>query len=168
MQKIIMRTLILLRHAKAVRPNEAATDKERALAPRGRRDAAAASIALRAAGLKPDLALVSTAVRTRQTAEAALADTPARFEDALYLAEAERLWAAFAAEEAESVILVGHNPGIGELAGMLIDQAHDHSKLAQQFAEGFPTCAFAAFEIGGEVLEAAGPRLLAGWLPERR
>jgi phosphohistidine phosphatase len=55
-----MRTLILMRHAKAVRAHEADSDEARGLTGRGRRDAAAAGEAMRAAGLKPALALVST------------------------------------------------------------------------------------------------------------
>ena len=62
-----MRTLILLRHAKAVRAHEADSDEARALTPRGRRDAAAAGAAMAEGALKPALALVSTAQRTRET-----------------------------------------------------------------------------------------------------
>jgi phosphohistidine phosphatase len=164
-----MRTLILLRHAKAVRAHEADSDEERGLTGRGRRDAAAAGAAMVAAGLKPTLALVSSSERTRQTAEHGLADFGLEtfFEDALYHAAPESLWDAFSASDAESVVIVGHNPGIGELASMLVHQAHDGSKLAREFSGHFPTAAFAAFEIKGELMRAAGPRLLAAWKPDR-
>jgi len=164
-----MRTLILLRHAKAVRAHEADSDEERGLTGRGRRDAAAAGAAMAAAGLKPTLALVSSSERTRQTAEHGLADFGLEtfFEDALYHAAPESLWDAFSASDAESVVIVGHNPGIGELASMLVHQAHDGSKLAREFSGHFPTAAFAAFEIKGELMRAAGPRLLAAWKPNR-
>ena len=81
-----MRTLILLRHAKAVRAHEAPDDKSRALTGRGRREAAQAGLAMEDAGLKPGLALVSTSARTRETAEQALTNfkLETRFEDALY------------------------------------------------------------------------------------
>jgi phosphohistidine phosphatase len=164
-----MRTLILMRHAKAVRAHEAASDEARQLAPRGHRDAVAAGAAMRAAGLSPSLALVSTAARTRETAADALRgltiDT--RFEEALYHAAPESLWDAFAACEADSVVIIGHNPGMGELTSLLIHQAHDGSKLAREFARDFPTAAFAAFEIRGDLMRAAGPRLIAAWRPER-
>lgn len=122
-----------------------------------------------AAGLKPTLALVSSSERTRQTAEHGLADFGLEtfFEDALYHAAPESLWDAFSASDAESVVIVGHNPGIGELASMLVHQAHDGSKLAREFSGHFPTAAFAAFEIKGELMRAAGPRLLAAWKPDR-
>ena len=164
-----MRILILMRHAKAVKGGEAPSDEARALAPRGRRDAAAAGAALAEAGLAPTLALVSTATRTRETAEYALQGLrlETRFEDALYHAAPEGLWDAFMACDAESVVLIGHNPGMGDLVAQLIHQAHDGSKLARDFAGHFPTAAFAAFEIRGDLMRAAGPRLIAAWKPER-
>lgn len=164
-----MRTLILLRHAKAVRAHEAPSDEARGLTGRGRREAAAAGAAMEAAGLRPTLALVSSSVRTRETAEHGLAhfQLETRFEGALYHASPEGVWDAFAAGDAESVVIVGHNPGIGELVGMLVHQAHDGSKLAREFAGHFPTAAFAAFEIRGELMRAAGPRLITAWKPDR-
>jgi len=164
-----MRTLILLRHAKAARVHEAPNDKDRELTARGRRDAAAAGAAMEDAGLKPALALVSTAQRTRQTAAHGLQNfkLETRYEDALYHAAPEGVWDAFADADAESVVIVGHNPGLGELVTLLVRQAHDGSKLARDFASNFPTAAFAAFEIKGDLLRAAGPTLVAAWRPER-
>lgn len=164
-----MRTLILLRHAKAVRPSEAPGDKARGLTERGQRDAAAAGAALEDHGLKPDLALVSTATRTRETAEHALAGfkLETRFEDALYHASPAGIWDAFSADEAESVIVVGHNPGIAELVALLIAEARDGSRAGRDFSEHFPTSAFAAFEIRGDLMLAAGPRLIGAWKPLR-
>jgi len=164
-----MRTLILMRHAKAVRAHEADSDEKRGLAGRGRRESAEAGQAMTDAGLKPTLALVSTAQRTRETAEHTLADfgLETRFEDALYHAAPESIWDAFSASDADSIVIVGHNPGIGELVTMLVHQAHDGSKLAREFGGHFPTAAFAAFEIKGDLLRAAGPRLLAAWKPAR-
>ena len=164
-----MRTLILMRHAKAVKAHEAPSDKERALAPRGRRDAQFAGAAIEDAGLKPTLALVSTAQRTRETAELALQNfrIEIQFDEALYHAAPESVWDAFASTDAECVVIVGHNPGMAELTSDLIRQAHDGSKLARDFVGHFPTCALAAFEIRGDLMRAAGPRLIAAWKPER-
>jgi phosphohistidine phosphatase len=164
-----MRTLILFRHAKAVRAHEADNDEVRGLTGRGRREAALAGAAMEDAGLKPALSLVSTAERTRQTAEHGLQNfaLQTRFEDALYHAAPEGLWDAFMACDAESVVIVGHNPGIGELVSTLVHQAHDGSKLAREFSGHFPTAAFAAFEIKGDLMRAAGSRLLSAWKPER-
>lgn len=164
-----MRTLILFRHAKAVRPHEADSDRARGLTGRGRREAAFAGAAMEDAELKPTLALVSTSERTRQTAEHGLQNfaLETRFEEALYHAAPEGIWDAFSASDADSVVIVGHNPGLGELVAMLIHQAHDGSQLAREFAGHFPTSAFAAFEIRGDLLHAAGPRLIAAWKPDR-
>lgn len=164
-----MRTLILLRHAKAVRAHEADSDEARGLTGRGRRDAASAGAAMALAGLAPVQALVSTSERTRQTAEHGLGSFGLEtvFEDALYHAAPESIWDAFSASDAESVVIVGHNPGIGDLVSMLVHQAHDGSKLARELGGHFPTAAFAAFEIKGELMRAAGPRLIAAWKPDR-
>lgn len=165
-----MRTLILFRHAKAVRAHEAPSDEARGLTGRGRRDATAAGAAMEDGGLKPGLALISTSARTRETAEHGLANfaLESRFEDALYHAAPEGLWDAFSASDAESVVIVGHNPGIGELVSTLVHQAHDGSKLAREFSGHFPTAAFAAFDIRGELMAAAGPRLITAWKPDRK
>ena len=164
-----MRTLILMRHAKAVRAHEADSDKARGLTERGRREAAAAGAAMAAAGLKPDLALVSTSQRTRETAAHALPNftLETRFEEALYHAAPESIWDAFAACDGACVVVIGHNPGMAELASGLVRQAHDGSKLAREFSGHFPTAAFAAFEVKGDLMRAAGPRLFAAWKPER-
>lgn len=164
-----MRTLILFRHAKAVRPHEAESDKARGLTGRGRREAALAGAAMEDAGLKPTLALVSTSERTRQTTEHGLQNfaLETRFEEALYHASPESIWDAFTASDADSVVIVGHNPGIGELTSLLIHQAHDNSRAAREFSGNFPTAAFAAFEVRGDLLSAAGPRLLAAWKADR-
>jgi phosphohistidine phosphatase len=164
-----MRTLILFRHAKAVRAHEADSDEARGLTGRGRREAALAGAAMEDAGLKPKLALVSISQRTRETAEYGLQNfaLETRFEDALYHAAPEGIWDAFAASDAASVVIVGHNPGLGELVSTLVHQAHDGSKLARDLSGHLPTAAFAAFEIRGDLLRAAGPRLLAAWKSER-
>ena len=166
----MMRTLILMRHAKAVKGSEAPSDEARGLTPRGKREAAAAGAALAEQGQKPAVALVSSSQRTRETAAIALGGVEIEtiFEDALYHAGPEGVWDAFAASDAESVLVIGHNPGIGELVSLLIAQAHDGSRAARDFSGNMPTSSFAAFEIRGELMHAAGPHLVAAWRPEKR
>jgi len=169
-----MRTLILLRHAKAERPEGAQSDEERRLTGRGRRDAEAAGAAIAAHGLAPAhapiKALTSPAARTRETAELALAGFEAvrAIEDSLYHAAPAAIWQAFFDVPEERVIIIGHNPGLAELVSMLIAQAHDNSPAARDFMGHFPTAAWAAFELSGEIMRAAGPRLIAAWKPEKR
>lgn len=165
-----MKTLILLRHAKAVREHEAPSDRARRLTGRGRRDAAAAGQALKDAGLMPDFALVSAAQRTRETAFLALeqfAPLDARVDEMLYLSEPDTLWNAARDCGGETVLVIAHNPGLHALVAMLVAQAHDNSRTARALVANFPTAAFAAFSVGGDSLRAAGPALLAAWRPER-
>jgi len=163
-----MRNLILLRHAKAVRGHEAPTDEARGLADRGRHDAAEAGAALLARGLRPDTAFVSSAARTRETFAHAGLDVAPQFESGLYHAAPEQIWDYVAqAPEGATILIVGHNPGLGDLAAMLVAQAHDRSAAARDVAGHFPTAAWAAFEIKGDLMRAAGPRFLGAWKPER-
>jgi len=115
-------TLLLLRHAEAAAAHDGQEDIDRALTDHGRAEALDAAECMQAAGLRIDLILASTAVRTRETAiiVAARLDIAdeLRYEPTLYLAEPESLLAPLRAcpERAHTVLLVGHNPGISALA----------------------------------------------------
>jgi phosphohistidine phosphatase len=165
-----MATLILMRHGKAVRDHEAPTDRARGLIDRGREEAAAAAEAMIAAGLSADLALVSDAARTRETWAAMaprFAGVEVRFEDALYLAEAEEIWRLARSCGADRILIVGHNPGLADLAARFVDAAHDGSRLARKVRDGLATAAFAAFKVELASLDAAAPELIAAYRPER-
>ena len=124
------------------------SDHARALSERGRADAAALGAGLRARALRPDLALVSTSRRTRETIDLLGLDAGSGLKvlhsDALYLATAAGLLDALRelAGEAGCVLLVGHNPGMHELA---LGLSAGHAALAP----GLPTCAAAVFDIEG-------------------
>jgi phosphohistidine phosphatase len=118
--------------------------------------------------LIPDRILVSPALRTRETYEA-LAQTLAAkptFSAALYMASPEAVWDAAVRSGGSTVLVIGHNPGLHELAAGLIAQAHDRSAAGRTLAEHLPTASLAAFSVTGERLDAAGPRLLAYWSPK--
>lgn len=142
-----MKTLYILRHAKAA-PEGREGDVERPLMKRGRKAAAAMGAYL--AGLEPPPAVVlcSTSVRTRETLDAVLSELdsepPLLFEDVLYLASASRLLDRLQRlpEQAGSVLLIGHNPGLHQLA---ISLATDAGELA----DGFPTAALAVLSTSG-------------------
>lgn len=164
-----MLRLILLRHAKAVREHEAPSDKERGLTDRGLRDAHAAAKALCGLNLQPQVAIVSGARRTRETAAPvceALGLVPHVRED-LYLVEADRIWSAARGCGADRVLVIGHNPGLHDLVVDLMNQTGERSAAERALRAGFPTAAFAAFDLSGEILEAAGPRLVAAWRPDK-
>lgn len=163
-----METLILMRHGKAVRDHEAPSDRARGLTDRGRNEAASIGAQIAQAGLAIDLALVSPARRTQETFEAlqsTLGHTPARTLEGLYMADAEDIFASAQACGAAHVLVIGHNPGLHDLVRRLLAQSYEHSALAQDLSAHFPTSAFAAFALSGDVLEAAGPRLLAAGRP---
>ena len=147
-----MNRLLLLRHAKAApQVEDEAADRARPLAPRGEHAAAAIGRWLAAQDFAPDLVLCSTALRARQTLERVLVALPGKprviFEDALYLADVPTLLARLRAVEPGRgcVLLVGHNPGLHELAAAL---ARDGSaRLVRRLRDNMPTGALAGFEL---------------------
>jgi phosphohistidine phosphatase len=141
-----LKTLYILRHAKAA-PESRDGDAERPLMKRGRKAAAAMGEYL--GGLvPPTLVLCSTSLRTRETLDEILPaldrEPQLLFEDALYLAGASRLLDRVQRlpEQAESVLLIGHNPGLHQLAASLASDA-------VALADGFPTAALAVLRISG-------------------
>jgi phosphohistidine phosphatase len=172
-----MPTLILMRHAKAVREHEAASDRARGLTGRGRREAGDAVEAMRVQGFAPRAVRVSSAVRTVETAAiVAGVVAPAvegRFVDRLYLAAAETIWddamRALSALDGPdpSALVVGHNPGMQELVAALVMRSGDRSALARAFLADLPTAAWAAFAVDDGDLRSTGAKLVGGWRPPR-
>lgn len=147
-----MHRLHLLRHAKSDR-DQPVEDKDRHLSRRGREAARRVAESLPEAIGALDLVLCSSASRTRETAELALrgyASPPRiRYEDGLYLAGAAALLRRLRQldEAAGAVLVIGHNPGLHELAALL---AAPHSPLYRDLAGGkFPTAARASFAVDG-------------------
>jgi phosphohistidine phosphatase len=115
--------LTLVRHGRAEDKGSGQADFDRALDRRGVAEVAGMARRCLELELVPDLLRASAAVRTRQTAEAfaqvlRLPASALSFERELYLAEVDTLLEAIrdSADEARHLMLVGHNPGIGELA----------------------------------------------------
>lgn len=146
-----MNRLCLMRHAKAVPQADEAEDHDRPLAPRGERAARLMAEWMAAQGLAPDAVLCSSAVRTRQTLAAmlpALGKPRVLYEEGLYLAEPRTLLARLRKLPAEqgTVLVVGHNPGLHELA---VAVGAGGGKAARRLRENFPTAALACFELDG-------------------
>lgn len=148
-----MRQLLLLRHAKSSWDEPHLSDHARPLNVRGRLAAAAMAREMRRLGLLPDLVLVSSARRTLQTLSALEPwDAPPRIVplDALYLAPASDLLDALhgAVSTARCVMLVGHNPGLHDLA-MLLAGAHAAATDPQveRLANGYPSGALSEFAV---------------------
>jgi phosphohistidine phosphatase len=149
-----MDRLILFRHGKAEPDSASGEDFDRKLAPRGQRESAAMGKTLADLGLAPNLALVSPAARTRETWEAAEPAFPAaevRFEDALYLADpgTVRRTAEAGRGGHGTVMVVGHNPGLQELAVALLTEGGAPPALVARAQRHFPTAAAAVFLIDG-------------------
>ncbi|MGE3784272.1 MAG: histidine phosphatase family protein [Alphaproteobacteria bacterium] len=146
-----MHLLHLLRHAKSAREGEGAEDRLRPLSRRGREDARLVATGLPTALGAVDLVLCSTALRTRETASLVLAGfavpPPVAFEDGLYLAAAPALLRRLRRldEATQAVLLIGHNPGLHELAlALAAPDSPDYPALA---SGKFPTSACASFTI---------------------
>jgi phosphohistidine phosphatase len=152
---------MLMRHAKSAAakrlgsPNLGGdgeqSDHARPLSAEGHRAAAAMRTALRERGLIPDVVLVSSARRTLQTLEALEPwdDSPlVEPMDRLYLATAPVILRVLGgvSETVRSVMVIGHNPGLHDLATSLLGaQGVAPGSPASRLAEGFPPGAVALF-----------------------
>lgn len=115
-------TLLLLRHAEAEAAQAGLADIDRPLSVRGRVEALDAAECIAAADLRVDAMLVSPALRTRETATIVAAkldiSEELRFEPALYLGTPDELLPTVrrCAADTQTVLMVGHNPGLSALA----------------------------------------------------
>jgi len=166
------RTIVLLRHAKADWPT--GPDHERPLADRGRHDAPAAGRRLLDDGIALDLALCSTATRTRETWKLAAHELEQRpktvYEERLYDASLGQLIALVneTPEEVRSLLLVGHNPGMHGLADALAGSAEGDTRNRMS-RTAFPTAAFAVLTFAGswKSVEPGVGRLVSFWAPHK-
>jgi phosphohistidine phosphatase len=159
-------TLHLLRHAKSSWKDSSLADVDRPLNSRGRRAVDSLRQYFGRIELDVDLVLVSPAQRTRETwagiAPAFLDDPRVRFEPAIYGAAADDLLSMLRGVDgaASSVLLIGHNPGVEELAGVLAGRGED-AALAD-LRHGYPTGGFATltFDVGWRELHHRAGRLV--------
>ena len=116
-----MRRLILFRHAKAEPRGPGQDDFDRPLARRGWEDAAIVGRALARDGFAPDMALVSSARRTNETwigAQDCFPSAKTELAREIYDATPEAIREAIdgAADRCDTLIVIGHNPGLHEVA----------------------------------------------------
>ncbi|GAB4287363.1 MAG: histidine phosphatase family protein [Roseovarius sp.] len=163
-----MKRLILMRHAKSRREAPDGHDHGRGLSDRGRAAARLVGDWLRRQGHVPDQALVSDATRARETFKRLELPCAAAFLPTLYLAEAEAMLPVLRQASGACVLMIGHNPGIGELARQLLAAPPPHPRFRD-----YPTGAtlVAAFDIAawrmldagtGRVVDFITPRDLGG------
>jgi phosphohistidine phosphatase len=160
-----------MRHSKAAWPDDTA-DFDRPLAKRGQRDAAAAGQWLQSQGWLPDLALVSSAARTRETYGLVAAELPGAAEptltDEIYHGGMGDLLDTVRGidDEVECALLVGHNPSVAMLCRLLDDESTAVAARSRM-RSAFPTSAIGVFEMDEE-WAAANPgtaRLIAFHVP---
>jgi phosphohistidine phosphatase len=134
------RRLVLLRHAKSQRP-PGLDDHARPLSRRGLRDAQTAGLWLAERGLVPDLVLCSGAARARATWQSAAEGIPARergdidvrYEPRLYEASVSAVvnLAAETVDDVGTLLVVGHEPTISAVAGVLAGPGSDEALVAE-------------------------------------
>ncbi len=150
-----VRRLVLLRHAKAERAQDVLTDESRPLAPKGRDQAGAVGKALVADGVVPQVALVSTALRTRQTwdllARALRTDPHLRLEPELYHASVADVLTLVRDLDPSvtTVLVVGHEPTMAATAAHLAGPGSDDAAVAQ-VRVGVPTATASLLEAEAE------------------
>jgi phosphohistidine phosphatase len=164
-----VRRLHLLRHAKSSWDDHALRDRDRPLAPRGRRATTQIARWARKHDVRPQLVVSSSAVRARETLQGVLpglGDPEVWTEVALYDATLETLLERVQAlpDEAEEAMVVGHNPGLGELMLLLAAPG----ALRERAETKVPTGALATLEADVErwaELEPGGMRLASFVVP---
>ena len=147
---LIDRTLVLLRHSKAV-PPESMPDFERPLSDRGRADAQAAGRYLVAEGIEADLVLCSPSQRTRETwqyaAEAGATAADVWYDRRIYDADTDELLDTIheVPSDARTVILVGHGPGVPWLADDLALDGTSPDRV--ELTKKYPTSGLAVLHL---------------------
>jgi phosphohistidine phosphatase len=146
----VTKRLYLLRHAKSSWKHPELADHERPLAGRGRRAAEAIALHLNEHEIAPDLVLCSTARRARETfdrIDLAVPEASVRYETELYGATARSLLERLhrVPDGIASVMLIGHNPAIEQLALALSGPSHERRELEAKF----PTAGLATLELPG-------------------
>lgn len=149
-----MKRLFLLRHAKSSWKQPSLADFDRPLNKRGRTAAGLMAKYMAARKLRPDLILCSASQRTCETLTLMLpdigSDSDIRIEESLYHASAEQMVAEVATADPnhQAVMIVGHNPGLAELALWLARAGDREAK--RRLREKFPTGALAVIDNIGD------------------
>ena len=155
------KTLILFRHAKSDW-SEGLEDHERPLSERGRNAAPIMARWISGRGLKPTVALVSTARRTQETwslAAPELGKVTKRDTAEIYEAPVGRILDAIHGVEpsVETLLVVGHNPGMEDLATLLMKD--EGGKAGRRLRQKFPTSGIAVLSLPVEDWTIVTPRI---------
>ena len=141
----------IFRHAKSDWGDGASRDFDRGLNARGERGAVLMGDHIRNHEVRWDRLIASPAVRVKATLELGLPDMPVVYDDRLYLAASDTILevvqehAGTGADEADAILISGHNPGLQEVILELVSPAHEND-LFKEAAVKFPTAAYAVLE----------------------
>jgi phosphohistidine phosphatase len=167
--------LMLLRHAKSAKAEHGMPDRDRPLVERGHKDIHKIGGYMVHHGLVPDRVMVSSARRTRETWECisdAFSTAPSvTFEDRLYESNSQGIVSVIGGVQpsAQSLLVVGHNPGLHEVALLLI--ATGDVETRERLVAGLPTSGLAVIDfvqdswkklhpLGGRLIRFITPRML--------
>ena len=152
---ILVKILGLLRHAKSDWSDGSSRDFDRGLNERGRRGSAVIGDHIRAHGIQWDRVVASPAVRVKDTLELGLPELPVIYDQRLYLAspdtiiEAAQAHAGEGEDEADAILMSGHNPGLQELLLDLVSPSNEND-LFREAVVKFPTATYAVLECNVE------------------
>lgn len=152
-----MARITLFRHAKAETPRMDLADFDRTLATRGRRNASEMGRFIAENGILPDLVLLSPSARTRQTFELASehwSNVPSKIIDSIYEASATSLLLAIEqhGSDCESVMVIGHNPGLVVLMNNLVSVDYSGHNMSY-----FPTSCVADIGFDARTIRDLDP-----------
>ena len=149
--------LILIRHGKSSWDDPFGDDHARVLNERVRASASAIGAWMTQEGYGPDVVVCSDAARTVETAELVIAALSVRptlqLSGRIYHASPDTILDVIQRQTAPTVAVIGHNPGIGMLANMLIKKAPKHHRFSD-----YPTCASTVIDFDASDWSAIRPR----------
>ena len=155
-----MKTLYVLRHAKSDWDDESLRDFDRPLSHRGRKAAKAVGHEMRGRGIRPDFVIASPAVRATETVDRVIDG----FGEDLRVTEDRRIYEAgtgtlldivrAASDDADHVMIVGHNPGLQNLVVTLTEAC----ALREEAEQKFPTAALAEIRFDVDRWSELAPR----------
>jgi phosphohistidine phosphatase len=146
-----VKILGLLRHAKSDWDDMNQRDFDRGLNARGKKGAQLIGDHIRNHGVKWDRVIASPAVRVKLTLEGALPEITPVYDQKLYLASYDTIIETIEAhagsgdDEAEAILIVGHNPGLQDTLLELVSPSKEND-LFREAVVKFPTAAFAVLE----------------------
>ncbi len=160
--------LIITRHAKSSWEFPNLVDHDRPLTKRGRRSSDAIGIWLSRNGHVPETVLSSTSVRTRETwdrmAKCFATPITVRFESDLYHGGLRSILSLLATVDTSSVLVLGHNPGIGHFAESILRSLPTHADFLRYPTAATLVCEIQSDEFGqvqlgsGELVDFVVPR----------